>query len=420
MGACQAQIRNNFGFFDNEFTLLLNTLNEGEIMTLNLQELKNQRLDVRPIADKLEFNQFFKFPWLLYKDDPHWVPMLVSMRRDLLDKKKNPAWDYMEGQYFGAWYGEKLVGTITALINHRHNDTWDERIAWFGTFDVINDPEVASGLLSAAENWAVECGYETIRGPQSFTTHQETGLLVDGFAHPVIEMPYNFPYYRDLIENAGYSKYLDIVSMYFNRNMEATTGMGARLKRLGDFAKKRYNVTIRQLNPKKRNQEFRLFRDLYNRAWDKNWGFVPMTDRELDDLVANLGMLVEPEMAFFAEIDGEAVGFSLAVPDFNEMLKRAYPQVGVPEIWTLLKVGWHWKVAKNTKGVRLPLMGVVEEHRDKGIHTALLSATYENAPEQFEYIDCGWILETNPLHDMSIKLGADPYKTHRWYEKSLG
>lgn len=382
-------------------------------------DTRKQALIVRPITDKKDFNQFFRFPWELYKDDPHWVPMLLSMRRDLLDKKKNPAWEYMEGQYFGAWRGDKLVGTITAFINHRHNEIWDERIGWFGTFECYDDQDAADGLLSVAEDWVKSRGYNVLRGPQSFTTHQETGLLIDGFTHPVIEMPYNFPYYQRLLETAGYKKRMDIVSMYFHRDMEEKTGLGTKLKKLADFAKKRYNVTIRQLDPKRRDEEFRLFRDLYNEAWDKNWGFVPMTDRELKDLVDNLGMLVEPEMAFFAEVDGVPAGFSLSVPDFNEMLKRAYPRPGVPEIWTLLQVGWHWKVAKTTRGIRCPLMGVKEAYRNMGIHTALLGATYENTPEQYAHIDCGWVLETNPLHDMSLKLGADPYKTHRWYEKSL-
>lgn len=378
----------------------------------------SQNLSVRPISSKQEFNQFFNFPWVLYKDDPHWVPILLSMRRDLLDRKKNPAWEYMEGQYFGAWRDDTLVGTITALINHRHNEIWDESIAWFGTFEAYDDQEAVNGLLKSAEEWADERGYKTIRGPQSFTTHQETGLLVDGFEQPVIEMPYNPSYYQRLIETADYKKRMDIVSMYFHRDMEAKTGLGTRLKKFADFARKRYKVTIRKLDPKRKKEEFNLFRDLYNQAWDKNWGFVPMTERELQDLVDNLGMLVEPEMAFFAEVDGKPAGFSLAVPDFNEMLKRAYPRPGVPEFLSLLHVGWHWKVAKTTRGTRLPLMGVKEEYRDMGIHTALLSATYENMPEQYTHIDCGWILETNPLHAMSIKLGADPYRTHRYYEKS--
>lgn len=374
---------------------------------------------IRPIQNEREFRQFFQFPWRHYANDPHWVPMLVSMRRDLLDKTKNPAWEYMQGQYFGAWQADQLVGTVTAYINHRHNDLWDEHIGWFGTFECIPDQTLARALLAAAEHWLVERGYHTIRGPQSFTTHQETGLLVEGFTQPVIEMPYNYPYYHDLLTHAGYEKHLDIVSMYFHRDMEVQTGLGARLKQLSDFAKKRYHVTVRPLNPKQRRRDFRIFRDLYNRAWDMNWGFVPMTDRELDDLVNNLGMLVEPEMALFAEIDGEPVGFSLAVPDFNEMLKRAYPRVGVPEAWTLLQIAWHWKIAKTTRGIRLPLMGVLRQHRDKGIHAILLNDTYQNAPQQFDHIDCGWVLETNPLHDMSVKLGTTPYKRHRWYQKTL-
>ncbi len=380
--------------------------------------MSSHLLVVRPIQNKSDFNDFFRFPWTLYKNDPYWVPMLLSMRRDLLDKKKNPAWDYMEGEYFGAWRGDQIVGTIAAVINHRHNQTWDERVGWFGMFECYDDQEAASALLSLAENWVQSRGYDTIRGPQSFTTHQETGLLVDGFEHPVIEMPYNPPYYQRLLETAGYAKRMDIVSMYLHRDMEATTGTRTRLRKLAEFSHKRYNVTIRQFDSKRKQEEFRLFRQLYNEAWDKNWGFVPMTERELEDLVANLGMLVEPEMAFFAEVDGEPAGFSLAVPDFNEMLKKAYPRPNMPELLTLLQVGWQWKIAKTTRGTRLPLMGVKEEFRNMSIHTALLSATYDNLPEQYTHMDCGWILETNPLVKMSLKLGAKAYKTHRYYQKS--
>src|SRR5690606_40130709 len=124
----------------------------------------SRSLSIRPIDNKQEFKQFFEFPWVLYKNDPHWVPMLLSMRRDLLDKKKNPAWEYLEGQYFGAWRGDTLVGTITALINHRHNEIWDEHIAWFGTFEAYDDQEVVDGLLKIAEEWATARGYTTLRG----------------------------------------------------------------------------------------------------------------------------------------------------------------------------------------------------------------------------------------------------------------
>ena len=385
---------------------------------LSGEVLKNP-VTVRPVTTKAEFRQFFEFPWVLYQHDENWVPPLLSMRRDLLSKRKNPAWEYMEGQYFGAWRGDTLVGTITAFINHRHNEIWKEHIGWFGTYEFYDDPETSQALLDTATEWVQARGYDAIRGPQSFTTHEEVGLQIDGFQPAVIMMAYNPRYYQQHVEAAGFEKAIDVVSMYFHRDMEKTTGMGARLKKLAEWAMKRHNITIRKLDSKNKAAEFRLFRDLYNTAWDKNWGFVPMNDKELDALIESLGMFVEPEMAFFAMVDGEPVGFSLAVPDFNEMLLKAFPRPGVPEFWTLLKVVWQWKVAKTTKGVRLPFMGVKEQFRDMGIHTVLLSANFDNIPPQYDFIDCGWILESNPLTAMSLKLGANPYKTHRFYEKKF-
>lgn len=379
----------------------------------------NHQLEVRPIEGKGEFRYFFEFPWALYKDEPNWVPPLLSMRKDLLDKKKNPAWDYMEGQYFGAWRGDTLVGTITALINHRHNEIWKEHIGWFGTFELYDDQETAEALLETAANWVKERGYHAIRGPQSFTTHEETGLLVDGFTPPVLMMPYNPPYYQSLVEPAGFEKVIDIVSMYFHREMDTFPDMAVRLKKIAERTMKRSNITIRNFDTKRKKEEFRLFRDIYNQAWDKNWGFVPMNDKELDALIESLGMFVEKEMAFFAYVGDEPAGFSLAVPDFNEMLKKAYPRPGMPEILTLLQVAWHWKVTKTTRGVRLPLMGVKSEFRDRGVELVMLNTTVQQVPQQYSHIDCGWILETNQLVKMSTKLGANLYKTHRIYEKKL-
>jgi len=285
-------------------------------------------LEVRPVELAADFRAFFEFPWKLYKDDASWVPMLLSMRRELLDKQKNPAWSYMDGQYFGAWRGGELVGTITAFVNHRHNETWDENIGWFGTFEVYDDPEAARELLRTAEDWVRERGYDAIRGPQSFTTHEETGLLVKNFERPVIMMPYNHEYYIRLIEAAGYEKIMELHSIYYSRAMEPEVGMGRRLKGLAERAAKRANIVIRPMDASRKKEEFALFKDLYNRAWDKNWGFVPMTNEELDALIESLGMLLDPKLAFFAEVNGEPAGFSIAVPDFNEALQKAYPRPG--------------------------------------------------------------------------------------------
>lgn len=379
-----------------------------------------QPVVVRPIETQAQFREFFEFPWVLYKDDPCWTPPLLSMRRELLDKEKNPAWEYMDGQYFGAWRGDTLVGTITGHVNHRHNEYWHENVGWFGTFEVYEDAEAATALLNTAAEWVRQQGVQAIRGPQSFTTHEETGLLVKNFEQPpVLLMPYNPPYYADFIEAAGFTKTMDLHSLYYTRAMDPEKGLKARLKKLADRSAKRSKITIRTLDPKRKKEEFRLFRDLYNDAWDKNWGFVPMTDRELDALVESLGMFVDPTISFFALVDGEPAGFALPVPDFNALLLKAYPRPGVPELWSLLKILWSWKVTKIINGVRLPLMGVIEKHRNKGVDLCLLNAVFQHLPMQYQYADCGWILETNDLVKISHKLGAESYKIHRLYEKPL-
>jgi len=377
-------------------------------------------VEVRPVKTPQEFRAFFEFPWHLYKDDPNWVPQLLSMRRELLDKEKNPAWAYLQGDYFAAWRDEQIVGTITAFVNPRHNDYWNEHIGWFGTFDVYEDAEAAEKLLETAVDWVKERGYDAIRGPQSFTTHEETGLLIENFSRPVLLMPYNHAYYQEFIEAAGFEKTMDVYSLYFDWRRVAESETEQRLRRLHDRVLRNGNVVIRKLDTRNKKEEFRKFRDIYNDAWESNWGFVPMTDRELDNMIESLGMFVEKELAFFAEVDGEMAGFGLSIPDFNIALHQAYPKPGEPELWTMFKLLWYWKGKGIIKGLRCPLLGVKPEYRNKGIDTAILYEMMHGIRDLgYDYVDCGWVLESNKLVDILHKLGAETYKTHRFYEKKL-
>lgn len=376
-------------------------------------------VDVRPIANQQEFQAFFEFPWTLYKDDPNWVPPLLSIRRELLDKKKNPAWEYLEGEYFAAWRGDEIVGTIIALINHRHNEFQNEHIGWFGLFDVKEDQEAASALLDTAANWVKERGYDAIRGPQ-ITTHEECGVLIKNFNRPVILMPYNYPYYQTLIENTGFEKSMDLHSFYVDRKIIAESSMDTRMGKIVKRMMERNKVTLRPIDLKRKMEEFKLFKELYSEAWNANWGFVPMTDRELDALVESLGQFFDPRMAFFAEVDGKPAGFMLSIPDFNEVIHLAYPRPGVPELWSMIQIGWHWKVRNIIRAIRTPLMGVKAEFRNMGIEQMLMYQTMQSLlPLQYEFADMGWIIETNDLIKISEKLGGKIYKTHRLFEKSL-
>ena len=313
-----------------------------------------------------------------------------------------------------------MVGTIAAFVNHEHNRFHDENIGFFGLFETIDDADVAAGLLKAAGEWLAARGAEAIRGPASFTTNEECGLLVDNFSPPVIMMPYNPPWYAALIEGAGFKKMMDLYCIYQDRKTIEASDSLERLERLVSRAAQRSGITVRSMRAKEKEAEFERFREIYNAAWEKNWGFIPMNDAELQALIDDLGMLVEPKLAFFAEIADEPVGFALTIPNFNEALRRAYPRPGMPEIVTMAQVAWHWKVRKSIRGVRMPLMGVKKEYRNKGVELAmLLEAMKALLPSQYDYLDSGWILETNPLIKISTSLGGKIYKTHRFYEKPL-
>jgi GNAT superfamily N-acetyltransferase len=378
-------------------------------------------VQIRKIDSQADFKAFFEFPWNLYKDDPNWTPPLLSMRSDQLDKKKNPAWEYMEGDYFGAFRDGKLVGTIAAYINHRHNEFNHEHIGWFGAFEVYDDAEAATGLLNTAAEWVKAKGYEIMRGPQTFTTHEETGLLVDGFTRPILLMPYNMAYYEKLVLGAGLHPVMDTYSFYLGRQDVNASGLDERLGRITQSIMKRNKVTIRQIDRKNLKQEFKLFKELYNAAWEKNWSFVPMTEKELDALVKSLGQFFDADLAFFGYVDGQAAGFIMAIPDFNQVLLKAYAKPGTPEVVTLLKAAYYWKINPIMDWARVPLMGVKEAYRSKGVDAVLYYHVLEAMLKgRYQHSDSGWILSINQsMVSIAKNFGSKIYKTYRYYEKAL-
>lgn len=382
----------------------------------------SQAVMVRKVENADDFRAFFEFPWTIYKDDPNWVPPLLSMRRDLLDQKKNPSWEYMEGDYFAAWRGDKIVGTIAAYVNHRHNEFHNEHVAWFGAFEVFNDQEAATALLTTAAGWVKAKGYDAIRGPQTFTTHEDVGVLVEGFTRPVLLMPYNHAYYKDLIEGAGFTKSMDLFSFHLSRQGAAEHATGDRLERLTKAVMKRNKVTVREIDSKNLTAEFNLFKDLYNAAWDKNWGFTPMTPKELDALVKSLGQFFDSRFAFFAYVEDQPAGFVMGIPDFNQVLKAANPRPGVPEVVSLVRALWYWKIRPIIDTARIPLMGVKETFRNKGVDAVLyyyVLMALLRAPN-IQHSDSGWILEVNEnMVSIALSFGSTIYKTHRIYEQSF-
>jgi GNAT superfamily N-acetyltransferase len=379
------------------------------------------RVTIRKVTTRQDEKAFFEFPWKLYADDPNWVPPLLSIRRETLDRDKNPSWAYLDGDYYVAWRGDESVGTIAAFVNHRHNEFHEENIAWFGFFETINDQAVAGALLQTAFEWARSHGYDALRGPQSFTTHEECGLLVEGFERPVMLMPYNPPYYQRLIENAGLTQLMDTYSMRYSWEQIEENNTQQRVQRIVDRLQQRSNITVRNIEKRNRHADFARFKDLYNDAWVKNWGFTPMTNRELDALVEGLGIFFDPHLACFAEVDGDPIGFMLGVPDFNQVLDRARPRPGIPEPLTLLRAAWHWKIRPKIDNFRIPLMGVREAYRKQGVDILMYNYFLNELPKRPTYyrsMDAGWILETNQdMLSVMKNFGLTRYRTYRFYQK---
>lgn len=378
-------------------------------------------VNIRKVETQADFKSFFEFPWKLYEGDPNWTPPLLSMRREQYDKEKNPAWEYIDGDFFTANREGRVVGTIAAYINKRHNEFNHEEIGWFGAFEVEDDAEAATGLLNAAGQWVKAHGFNIMRGPQTFTTHEETGLLVDGFTRPVLLMPYNKPYYEKLVLGAGLHPVMDTYSFHLSRAEVEASGLLERLERITKAIMKRNHVTIRPIDRKNLKGEFALFKDLYNAAWEKNWSFTPMTPRELDAMVSSLGQFFDPDLAFFGYVDGEAAGFIMAVPDFNQVLHKVYPKPGIPEVISLVKALYYWKINPVIDWARVPLMGVKEMYRSKGVDAALYYYVLDAMLKgHYQHSDSGWILSINQnMVSIAKNFGSTIYKTYRYYEKAL-
>ncbi|MCZ7539001.1 MAG: hypothetical protein M5U29_03600 [Anaerolineae bacterium] len=288
---------------------------------------------------------------------------------------------------------------------------------------MLDDQQAANALLETAAEYVATQGATALRGPASFSTNAECGLLIDGFDDPpVLLYPYNPPYYQRLIENApGFAQVMDQFSYHITLEGASQAPKLQKLFRITDQNSARRGIIVRTADPTHLAEEFTLLKDIYNRAWERNWGFVPFSPRELDEMVAEIGKFFDPEMAFFAEVDGKPVAFLLGLPDMNQALHRAYPRPGKPELITLLQLLWHWKVRSRITRVRIMLMGVQEGYRGIGVEAAMFIRAHQaGVALGWHDADGGWVLETNTAMSRLVEaLNGRTYKTWRWYERAL-
>lgn len=381
------------------------------------------KLIILPINSAEERMEFIKFQWDVYRDDPYWVPPLISDKAYLLDPQGHPFHQHARVQYFLAKRGDKIVGTIAGIVNDNHNAFWNDKTGFFGFYEVLRDQEASTALLEAAEAFVRDEGMDTIRGPANFSTNEECGLLVDGWnGPPVIMMTYNPRYYVDFVQAAGYVKSQDLLAY-----LTTITGIGLddaglhpKVFRIADKVKQREDITFRLIDMKNFAQDAEAFKKIYNSAWAKNWGFVPLTEAELDHEAKNLKTILDPRVVTFAEIQGKPIGAGIPLPDLNQPLLKAYPRPGVPEWWTMVKLLYYWKLRKTVTTLRGFAGGIIEEYRGRGFDAVLAVETLRNSLGRYQAVEFSWILESNaPMRQTAVNLGGKLYRTYRFYDKKL-
>lgn len=355
------------------------------------------------------------YPWELYKNDPFWIPPLLSQEKGLLGFGSDPFYERNMVQSFMALRNGKMVGRIAAILNVGHIERYSDGVGFFGFFESIDDQDVANALFDAATEWLKAQGAKVIRGPMNPSMNHTVGLLIDGFdSSPFFMMTYNPPYYEKLVENAGFVKSQDLFSFW--GKIEMLPKVRERFLRTAEMIQERFNVKLRPLNKKRFTEDYEMFLNIYNRSLTNTWGFVPMSEREIKTMAASLKLLMIPELAIVAEIDGQPIGATLCLPDYNPRIKSINGRLFPFGFIKLLR-----NREEAIKRIRVISTNVLPEYQMSGVGLVLLNALVPKAIEcGVEECEFSWVLESNQFSRGSLeKGGAVCNKTYRVYDKPI-
>jgi GNAT superfamily N-acetyltransferase len=375
-------------------------------------------IEIRQAKTPAEIKQYIKFAWKIYRSDEtlnkHWVPHPIADYIKTLDQSRYPLWEHADRACFTAWRNGEMVGTITATENRRHNEVHQDKVGFWGFFECINDKDVAAALFDAAKTWLKSKGLTAMRGPVSPSMNDQLGMLSVGYdSPPVFLMTYNPPYYHDLCNANGFQNVQEIVAFY----VDQTTIDYTRLKRLADGLTNRYKVKLRKADLKRWEEEAKIIFKLYNIAWEKNWGFVPFTEKEFFGLAKDLKQIADADFIYIMENEqGEAIGCSVALPDMNVPLKHVNGNPFTP--LGLIKFLWY---SKKITLIRTIIMGVVPEYRNKGLDSIFHSAAIENGIRKgMKASELSWVLKNNTqMMRLGEAIGGKAYKEYVIYERSI-
>lgn len=370
-------------------------------------------MHIVPVRDARDLRKFIELPYRHYRGDPNWIPPLRAEQRGQFDPRRNPLLDHCNWQLFLLQDGRRMVGRVAAFVDTLAVDFWKEPIGLFGYYEAPPDPEAGRLLLEAARDWLRARGMTRMRGPWSFVS-QEWGLVIEGFSPPPVVMgPYNPPYYADHFEAFGLRKVKDLLCWY----VSAAEGydIPRRILTLTDAVARRYGVRVRPVDMRRYDEEVRLIMDLSNRSIIDNWGYSPVTEAETLAMARDLRPVIQPKGVLFAEDrDGRPIGFAIALPDVNWLLRGLNGRL-FPFGWARLLLG-----IPRLRRYRMFALGVIPEYQGKAVDSLLYRALYEALYAPDVWMEINYVLEDNwPMINGIHKLGARPLRRYRVYEMEV-
>ncbi|MBB3066583.1 dATP pyrophosphohydrolase [Limibacillus halophilus] len=380
--------------------------------------MPHSEISVVPVANRRDLKRFVRLPARIMASDPNYIPQLTLERLLNLSPKHNPYFEHAEAAFWLAYRGEDCVGRISAQIDSIYLERYQDWTGHFGFLDAVDDPAVFAALFETAESWLKQRGMKRALGPFSLSINEETGLLIDGFdTPPYVMMGHAQPYYGPRVEEQGYGKAKDMVAYAYG----SLNSRPPLTDKLVNRALRGVDVEFRAIDWKNFERDLNLIVDIFNDAWSGNWGFVPMTESEINNLAKTIKPIITPEFGCIAEIDGEAAAMVVTLPNINEAIRdfggRLFP-------FNWVKLLWRLKVS-GVESVRMPLMGVRQKYQSTNLGAALALGIIENVRIFHQgrgnvNAELGWVLEDNHgTHKIIEAMGAEIYKTYRVYEKDL-
>lgn len=367
---------------------------------------------IQPVISGLDLTHFIQLPWSLNSQYPQWVPPLKSQEWELLQPSLHPFWQNATRRLFLAKIGDTFVGRIAAIIDYKYNAYAKTKCGAFGFFECIHDDCVAQSLFSTAAKWLKEQGMEYMRGPVNPSTNYTCGVLVDGFdCYPSLMMPWNPPYYAQMLENWHAYKEQDLFAYRITNNCEVQKNS------IEQNTDQENLFTVRKASKKTLASDIKIMLDLYRKSWAKNWYFSPLSQSEEDYLVSELLPIVDTNYFILFFQNTEPAAGMVALPNLNPLLRAMNGTISPLTLWHYIK-----NRKKFTENYRIMLFGILEKYRLLGLPRLLFEYMLKQAHNNpnLQWVEGSWVLEDNTaICDLIEDFSGTIAMRYRIYRKEL-